>query len=177
MDDRSNKDLVVACLAGDKNAYGLLVKRHYKLVFLTCLGFLGNVYDAEDIAQETMLKGYMKLKTLKDASQFGPWLTRIAKNLCINLIRKTKNAKRFAEQTLANIDRKTDEAGEYDHLQEAIEKLPKETRAPLVMYYFDGRSIETVADRLQMSSSTVYLRLRTDITELHTLLAKKGDEK
>lgn len=174
MDDRSNKDLVVACLAGDKNAYGLLVKRHYKLVFLTCLGFLGNVYDAEDIAQETMLKGYMKINTLKDGSQFGPWLTRIAKNLCINLIRKTKHAKRFATEKMVNTDRKVDD---YDNLQEAIEKLPQETRAPLVMYYFDGRSIETVAGRLEMSSSTVYLRLRTAITELHSLLAKQGDSK
>lgn len=174
MDDRSNKDLVVACLAGDKNAYGLLVKRHYKLVFLTCLGFLGNVYDAEDIAQETMLKGYMKINTLKDGSQFGPWLTRIAKNLCINLIRKTKHAKRFAAEKMVNTNRRVDD---YDNLQEAIEKLPQETRAPLVMYYFDGRSIETVANRLEMSSSTVYLRLRAAITELHSLLAKQGDSK
>jgi RNA polymerase sigma-70 factor (ECF subfamily) len=174
LDDRSNKDLVVACLAGDRNAYGLLVKRHYKLVFLTCLGFLGNVYDSEDIAQETMLKGYMKINTLKDGSQFGPWLTRIAKNLCINLIRKTKHAKRFATEKMVNTNRRVDD---YDNLQEAIEKLPQETRAPLVMYYFDGRSIETVANRLEMSSSTVYLRLRAAITELHSLLAKQGDSK
>ena len=174
MDDRSNKDLVVACLAGDRSAYGLLVKRHYKLVFLTCLGILGNVYDAEDIAQETMLKGYMKIETLQDGSQFGPWLARIAKNLCINLIRKTKHAKRFTAEKMVNANQRVDE---YDNLQEAIEKLPQETRLPLVMYYFDGQSIKTVADRLDMSSSTVYLRLRTAITELHSLLAKHGDSK
>lgn len=174
MSDRSDENLVVACLTGDRSAYGLLVKRHYKLVFLTCLGILGNAHDAEDIAQETMLKGYMKLKTLQNGSQFGPWLTRIAKNLCINLIRKTKHAKRFAAEKIVTANQRVNK---YDNLQKAIEKLPQEIRAPLVMYYFDGRSIKTVADRLEMSSSSVYLRLRAAITELHSLLAKQGDSK
>lgn len=174
MNDRSDKDLVTACLAGDRSAYGLLVKRHYKLVFLTCLGILGNVYDAEDIAQDTMLKGYEQIRTLRDGSKFGLWIARIAKSLCINLIRRKKYAKKVVAERMIPVNQSINE---YDNLQLAIEQLPQETRAPLVMYYFDGQSVKTVAERLDMSTSGVYLKLRTAITELHNLLAKQGDLK
>jgi RNA polymerase sigma-70 factor (ECF subfamily) len=174
LNDRSDKDLVTACLAGDRSAYGLLVKRHYKLVFLTCLSILGNIYDTEDIAQDTMLKGYVKIAMLRDRSKFRQWITRIAKSLCINFIRRKKHAKIVAAERARPANQS---ATDYDKLQQAIEKLPREIRAPLVMYYFDGQSAKTVAERLRMSTSTVYLKLRTAITELHNLLAKQGDLK
>ena len=172
MNNCSDKDLVTACLAGDRSAYGLLVKRHYKLVFLTCLGILGNVYDAEDIAQDAMLKGYVKIGMLRDSSKFSQWITRIAKSLCINFIHRKKYANSVAaERAMPANQRETDN----DKLQQAIEKLPQEIRAPLVMYYFDVQSVKTVAERLETSTSTVYLKLRTAITELHKLLAVQGD--
>jgi RNA polymerase sigma-70 factor (ECF subfamily) len=174
LSDRSDKDLVVSCLAGDRSAYELLVRKHYKRIFLTCLGILGNVHDAEDMAQDTMLKGYIKIGMLRDGSKFGPWIARIAKSLCINFIRRKKIAKKVVAERLIDANQSVNE---YDNLQLAIEQLPQETRDPLVMYYFDGQSVKKVAERLEMSTSTVYLKLRTAITELHNLLAKQGDSK
>lgn len=174
MNDRSDKDLVVSCLAEDKSAYELLVRKHYKRIFLTCLGILGNIHDAEDMAQDAMLKGYEQIRTLRDGSRFGPWLARIAKNLCVNFIRRKKYTKAVAAERTVHAN---PSVTEYDNLQQAIEQLPQETRAPLVMYYFDGRSVKKVAERLEMSTSSVYLKLRTAITELHNLLAKQGDSK
>ncbi|MHC4099001.1 MAG: RNA polymerase sigma factor [Planctomycetota bacterium] len=174
MNDRSDENLVVACRAGDRNAYELLIRRHYKRAFLICLGILGNVHDAEDIAQDAMLKGYEQIRTLRDGSKFGLWIARIAKSLCINLIRRKKYAKKVVAERMIPVNQSIIE---YDNLQFAIEQLPQETRAPLVMYYFDGQSVKTVAERLQMSTSGVYLKLRTAITELHNLLAKQGDTK
>ncbi len=174
MNDRSDENLVVACRAGDRNAYELLIRRHYKRAFLICLGILGNVHDAEDIAQDAMLKGYEQIRTLRDGSKYGLWIARIAKSLCINLIRRKKNAKKIVAERVISVNQSINE---YDKLQQAIVKLPQETRAPLVMYYFDGQSVKTVAERLQMSTSSVYLKLRTAITELHNLLAKQGDSK
>ncbi len=171
----SDKDLVVSCLAEDRSAYGLLVRKHYKRIFLICLGILGNVHDAEDIAQDAMLKGYEQIRTLRDGSKFGLWIARIAKSLCINFIRRKKYAKRVvAAERMIDANQRVNE---YDNLQLAIEQLPQETRLPLVMYYFDGQSVKTVAERLQMSNSGVYLKLRTAIKELHNLLAKQGDSK
>jgi RNA polymerase sigma-70 factor (ECF subfamily) len=169
LDDRSDKDLVVASCQGDRSAYGLLVERHYKNVFLTCFGILGNLHDAEDIAQDAMIKGYVRIGTLRDTSQYGLWVARIAKNLCINFFRRKKYAKKFAAETVTPVNKT---ATDNDRLWQAIKKLPQEIRLPLVMYYFDGQSVKTVAKRLDLSSSGVYLKLRTAIRELHNLLAK-----
>lgn len=141
---------------------------------MTCLGILGNVHDAEDMAQDAMLKGYEQIRTLRDGSKFGPWIARIAKSLCINFIRRKKCAKRVVAERMIDANQSINEC---DNLQLAIEQLPQEIRAPLVMYYFDGQSIKTVAERLEMSTSGVYLKLRFAIKELHNLLAKQGDSK
>ncbi|MHC4088542.1 MAG: RNA polymerase sigma factor, partial [Planctomycetota bacterium] len=104
MNDRSDENLVVACRAGDRNAYELLIRRHYKRAFLICLGILGNVHDAEDIAQDAMLKGYEQIRTLRDGSKFGLWIARIAKSLCINLIRRKKYAKKVVAERMIPVN-------------------------------------------------------------------------
>ena len=64
-----------------------------------------------------------------------------------------------------------------DNLEQAMAKLPEDVRLPLVMYYFDGQSVKTVAERLNMSAHGVYLKLRTATKQLHELLVKQGDVK
>ena len=59
------------------------------------------------------------------------------------------------------------------YLQRALEQLPEKTRLPLVMYFLDGTSVKTVARRLNMSNSGVYLRLRTGIRQLHNMMVSK----
>jgi len=170
LDERSAKNLVDACCAGDRKAYAALVKKYYRHVFLVCIGTLGNVHDAEDIAQDAMLKGFMDINKLRDGSQLALWITKIAKNMCVNLARRQKYSRKAVEEK-AKQPNKT--ATQNDRLQQAIEKLPKEFRLSLLMYYFDGRSVKTVAERLKMSTAGVYLRLRTATKQLHELLDKQ----
>ena len=88
MNDRSDENLVMASRKGDESAYALLVRRHYKHVFIVCLGVAGNIEDAEDATQEAMLKGYVQLKKLRNTSQFGSWVDgkffRIMKDVCMD---------------------------------------------------------------------------------------------
>jgi RNA polymerase sigma-70 factor (ECF subfamily) len=60
LDARLDENVVRACRQGDSDAYAVLVNRHYRHVFALCLGVLGNIHDAEDIAQDAMLKGLEK---------------------------------------------------------------------------------------------------------------------
>lgn len=173
MDGYSDENLVMASRKGDKSAYALLVRRHYKHVFVACLGVVGNVEDAEDVMQEAMLKGFMRLGKLRNSSQFGPWITKIARNLCINLVRRTRRSKQIIA---GNAMRPARQQRRNDRLRQAIEDLPLEIRQPLVMYYFDGRSVQSVANDLDVSTSAVYSRLRCAIKELHRLLARQGDK-
>lgn len=172
MIEHSDENLVNASRTGDKDAYAALVKRHYKRVFVVCLGMLGSVHDAEDITQEAMLKGLLNIRTLRNSSQFGPWIMKIAKNYCISLIRSRK----YVNKRVIQKSEPSEHAlSRYKNLQQAIERLPQESRLPLVMYYFGGESVKDVAEQLNLSRSAVYQRLRTATKQLHTLLVKQGD--
>lgn len=174
MDERSDKNLVIACRTSDRKAYAVLVKKYYRQVFLTCMGILGNIHDAEDIAQDAMLKGFLEIKKLRDESQFCPWIVRIAKNMCINTAQRKKYIRKVLEEKAMQPNRTETQN---DNLEQAMEKLPEDVRLPLVMYYFDGQSVKTVAERLNISTPGVYLKLRTATKQLHELLVKQGDVK
>lgn len=172
MNERSDDNLVMASRNGDKDAYAQLIRRHYEHVFIVCLGVMGNVDDAEDITQEAMLTGFTKLKTLRNNSQFRPWIAKIARNLSLNLIRRNRRSQQIiADKAIAPVGAKRDN----ERLQYAIERLPMEIRQPLVMYYFDSRSVQSVANDLNISTSAVYSRLHLAIKELHRLLAGQGE--
>jgi RNA polymerase sigma-70 factor (ECF subfamily) len=172
LDDRSDEKLVAGSRCGEKAAYAQLVERYYKQLFLVCLGIVGNVQDAEDLAQESILKGFVEISTLRESSQFAPWMIKIARNLSINFIRRAQRGRKVLEKKAAQSEHKPNLN---DNLQQAIEKLPMEIRLPLVMYYFDGQSVQKVADNLEMSPSAVYSKLRHAIKQLHGLLAEQGE--
>ena len=174
LDSRCDEKLVEASQAGDKNAYASLVKAYYRYVFLVCLGMVGNVHDAEDIAQDVMLKGFEQIRKLRDPGQFGSWIARISKNLCINFIRRKQRTGKALTEKAIRLNQTADENG---RLHQAIEKLPQDVRLPLVMYYFDGESVRTVSQKLNISDSSVYQKLRTGIKQLHRLLAEQGEIK
>jgi len=70
LNERSDEKLIAASRTGDKSAYATLVEKYYRHIFLVCLGVIGNVHDAEDTAQDIMLKGFVKIKKLRDGSKF-----------------------------------------------------------------------------------------------------------
>jgi RNA polymerase sigma-70 factor (ECF subfamily) len=149
-----------------------LIRRHYQAVFLVCLGVLGNVHDAEDMAQETMITGFEKIRQLREPSQVRGWMIRIARNLSVNLVRRKVTAERAVGQRAAGA---TQPECPRDDLQQAVARLPWDLRLPLVMYYLDGRSVKSVAQTLDISTSGVYLKLRSAIRELQEIMTSQGD--
>jgi RNA polymerase sigma-70 factor (ECF subfamily) len=159
---------------GDKKAYALLIKRYYTQVFMVCLGILGNEHDAEEIAQEAMLKGFTQIKKLEDASRFGPWIVAITKNLCINLIHRNQ----LSRQVVENITKPaSSEPNDNDDLMAAIEKLSEDLRIPLLMYYFDGQNGKAVAEKLNLPAAKVYSMLREALIQLQVLMLKQRNIK
>ena len=163
--------LVDACRDGDTTgAYGELVKRHSRSVFAVCLGTLGNIHDAEDIAQETFIRGIARIGQLRDGTQFGPWIVKIARNLCIDCVRRRKRGAAILAQQDRN---RNDPEGAHADLREAIVRLPEKYRLPLLLYYFDGRSSESVARTLGISTDGALTRLSRARKELRKLIDSK----
>ena len=167
MEDRSDENLVLAAGGGNKEAYAGLIERHYKHVFLVCMGMLGNIHDAEDVAQDAFIKGFTEIKSLRRLGRFSGWVVKIAKNLCLNLIRRKKHTQMLLSEKAQS---SAMAEPQYEDLQRALAKLPVELRLPLVLYYFDGQDVKTVSERLGISGSGVYQKLRTAVKQLHVLM-------
>jgi len=170
LNDRLDETLVRACRQGDKAAYAVLVKRHYRHVFALCLGVLGNVHDAEDVAQEAMLKGMMNIQKLSKGKQFEAWILQIAKNLCIDFFRRRRRVKPLASEQPIQHQQLTKENHD---LEQAIGRLPQELRLPLTMYYFDGKNAKTIAGKLKISHSGACQRIKEARKQLHELLTER----
>ncbi|MHB8262395.1 MAG: RNA polymerase sigma factor [Acidimicrobiales bacterium] len=87
-----DRELVARCQAGDKNAFGALYSHYYRRVYFTCYKLLGNVQDAEDVAQETFARAWKALPSFGGERRFYPWLSVIASNLCIGNLRKRSHS-------------------------------------------------------------------------------------
>src|ERR1700694_5229833 len=75
-------------LAGDRDAYRVLVERHSRNVFRLAYRMTGNQHDAEEVVQEAFLRAYQKLGQFAARANFGTWVYRIAANYAIDRLRK-----------------------------------------------------------------------------------------
>ena len=173
MDVFSEEKLVAGCRRGDKRAYAALVSRYARDVFAVSFGVVGNVHDAEDIAQEALLKGLVQIAALRKGKRFGPWIRRIARNLAIDLVRR----QRMHKQTTARIqfERRAESTEDYHVLEKAIQRLDETYRETLLLYYFDGERTEDVAEKLNISPATVLSRLSRARRQLREIIENQQE--
>ncbi len=78
----------LAASRGDKQAFGRLVDLHKRVVFGLCVRLLRDAEESRDAAQETFARAYAALDTYDPAQPFAPWVLRIARNHCLDLLRR-----------------------------------------------------------------------------------------
>lgn len=136
------------------------------LAFRVARGVLRNAADAEDVAQEAVLRSYRRFTRLRDASRFRAWLVRISFRLALDHERSARR-RELRESTWA-IDQPKPTAEDIAasnefgrRLQEAMAELPEKSRLVLVLTSIDGHSLEEVAELLQVPVGTVKSRLHS----------------
>lgn len=126
--------------------------------------FVSNRFDAEDLAQETFIKAYKKLDTLKNPEKAKSWLYSIARNTAIDFFRKNKNREISLDNTfLENIAQTTamdyqDCAADREvskELEHFIDKLVKEDRAIIKLLYYEGFSYKEIVKLLNINENTL----------------------
>jgi RNA polymerase sigma-70 factor (ECF subfamily) len=164
-----DRKLVEACIRGDREAYAELVRIHAGRVYAVCLAIAGTEADAEDLAQEALVKGFTGIASLRDRDRFGAWIATIAGNLSRNFVRARANRARLLA---AWQDCPCGERESFTDLRRALGELPEKYRVPLLLYYFDGSSTEGIAATLGISAEAVFMRLCRARGELRKLLEK-----
>lgn len=88
--DKAETEAIRHVLAGDRDAYRVLMDRHFCTVTRVAFRITGNEADAEEAAQEAFLHAYNKLPSFRQDSAFSTWIMRIAMNTAINLVERRK---------------------------------------------------------------------------------------
>jgi RNA polymerase sigma-70 factor, ECF subfamily len=136
------------------------------LAFRVARSVLRNPSDAEDVAQDAMLKAYRRFEGLRDRSRFRAWLVRITFRLALDQARASRRREQRETLWAVAVPRPTVEdmaaASEFGRrLDEAMETLPEKSRLVLALSAMDGHSLEEVAELLQLPVGTVKSRLYT----------------
>lgn len=142
-----------------------LLLAHRETVFLVCLGYLRNRWDAEDMAQETYLRAHSRLRELRRPELARAWICRIARNACLDHLRRAKVRRLFA--LFSQIDEHTapaqcvdiEEKERIAELRAAMESLPSRLRDVLVMREYGELTYEEIAKALGLRMGTVMSRL------------------
>lgn len=155
-----------------RDAYATLLDDFQHKVFATCLSFVPNKEDAEDIAQEVFVEIFNSISKFKGQSKLSTWIYRITTNKCLEFIRKRNTKKRFGFlQSLSGegfeID-KTNYFTEMNHpgiilenkeksetLFLAINGLPEAQRTAFTLHKIDGKSYQEISDITERSISSV----------------------
>jgi len=177
--------LIRNVLAGEKNAYGLLVARHSQSVFRVAFRITENEADAEEIVQEAFLRGYLKLEDFDARSNFRTWIYRIAMNCALDVLNRRKNQATLSIAEEYDSEKTTvqpaDGAAGPDRLllsqeiearrQVAMEKLTPTERLAFVMRHMEDRSTEEIAGALGIAPNSAKQAVFRAVQKLRQSLA------
>jgi RNA polymerase sigma-70 factor (ECF subfamily) len=159
---------------GDPDAYGELVRRYQTAVFNVCYRLMGERAEAEDATQEAFIRAYARLETFDVTRPFGPWIKRVAANLCLNRLEARPPA---AAELDEERDRAPDADPEAAHeqtesaqaIRAALTGLPSHYRAVVELRHFQDLSYDEIAAALKLPLSDV----KSHLFRARKLLAEK----
>jgi RNA polymerase sigma-70 factor (ECF subfamily) len=166
----SDGELVRQTLAGRTTAFEELTRRWAGRVTALCHARTRRAGDAEDLAQETLLRGFRALATLSDPDKFGSWICGIAARTCLDWLKSKQRTMvhfsalgpdRDANAVMADgraepdLDRRDD----CRRLMSEVEALPDECREAIMLYYYEDVTYRDLAAMLGVSAATVNARL------------------
>lgn len=173
-DAPGDAELVERTLTGSTQAFALLVTRHEPLVRGLARRFTRGEAEAQDVVQDVFLRAFDQLATLREPARLRPWLARLAvqRGLTLGRRRKVETAAlpRLAREE-ATADAAPETTEERARLLAALDELPAETRAVVVLRYLEGLDAPRIAEALGLSPETVRQRLSRALRLLRERLA------
>ena len=159
----ADEKLVSQTLAGDRDAFGMLVHKYQEIVYTYALQKVRNEVDAQDITQEIFLLAYRRLYQLRHPHLFRSWLYTIMSNECKRwLVQVTKKRRReVAIEETANEALQVEPAhaapveGWQVDLEQAMSALPDENRVAVSMFYMSDCTLKEISEFLGVSVNTV----------------------
>lgn len=177
-----SETLLQQAQSGDADAFTALCAPYEGLVYRHCLQMLGNPADAQDAAQEAMLRAYRGLARFRGGSAVATWLYRIAHNVCLDMRKRgyrrmestsldgMAEAGREPADAAPNPEARYVQTGEQERLRAALTRLPREQQLMLGLRYGEGMPYDQLAATLRLSLGTVKSKLSRAKEKLRKIL-------
>ena len=156
-----DSQVIGAVLQGQKDRYEELIEKYKRMVYGIAWSHLGNVDLSEDAAQETFVKAYSYLGTLRNRDRFPGWLARIARNVCNSFGRQAKREAGLQERWALEASQVQEEDHESleGQLRQSFAALPAIHREALTVFYIEDKSLRESAAVLGISETALKARL------------------
>jgi RNA polymerase sigma-70 factor (ECF subfamily) len=173
MDAPSDRDLILDTRRGNAAAFGELVTRHQTSVFNVCYRILHERADAEDMSQETFIRAHARLHRFDVERPFGPWIRRVAANVCLNHLESQKvtvelDDEKDADESQSPLGR-LEVRERNEQIRAALASLPANYRAAIELRHYQEMSYGEIAAELKIPLSDV----KSNLFRARKLLAEK----
>jgi len=179
MDKWDDKRVIAAVLAGETEAYAILVERYQKPIYNLMVRMTGSTWDALDLAQETFIKAFEQLHRFRLDKRFFPWLYTIGLNHSKNFMRQ-----RGSIPTNSRSDCEADREAVNPHVEEerlcarldasritgALGELPFDYREAVILRYHEELTMDEIAGVLGISVSGAKMRVHRGLKKLREIL-------
>jgi RNA polymerase sigma-70 factor (ECF subfamily) len=158
---------IQAARRGDKRAFESLVRSVQRPVYGLCLRLLRTEAEASEVAQETFLRAFQNLHRYDDQKSFDVWVMAIARNLCLDLLRRRARVQtddvedlkdRLASPGMSQEDGAIAKE-EHQSLEAAMRTLSAQDREVLALYYVQKRTTKEIAQIIGCAPGTIMARL------------------
>jgi len=172
----ADQEIITKVLAGDRNAFGVLIQRYSDPLYRHALGMTGSPDVAEDILQMSFIKAFQHLSEVR--GRFDAWVFRIVANGCkdwLKNIRRTHLSYEEDDQptSYATPEEELDRTQLRNDLDVALAQLPTSLREAFIMKHVEGRSYEEMADLLGTTVGALKMRVHRAREALQALLEEK----
>ena len=186
----TDNEIISSVLQGKPNNYRYLVEKYQQMVFRTCIGFVHNKDDADDLTQDTFIQAYQAMPRFKGDSAFSTWLYRIAVNASLNKIRKSplKNilqrienftGKKNEQETLVSVSTGEDPENllirqeQIEAVRHALDALPENQRTAIILSKYDDLSQKEISEIMNTTEGAVEALLQRAKKNLRDKLSVK----
>lgn len=155
--------LIDRILAGDKQAYAVLVDRYKSYAFTIAFKILDNRAEAEEAAQDSFIKAFHYLKGFNRKAKFSTWLYRIVFNTAISYKRKDRQVFQSIENSIVEYSEQADKDMEREDKQvfvaQAMDKLNEADKLAIQLFYIQEFSLDEVAELMGQPTNTIKVRI------------------
>jgi RNA polymerase sigma factor (sigma-70 family) len=169
--ESSDAELVARCLDGDQAAWDQIVQRMSRYVYAICKqAYRLSHHDAEDVFQETYLRLYQNLPSLRTPDALRPWVGQVTRRLCLDRLRSSRPEMPSDNLDLYGVDDSLDQIHESLAIREAMARLPESSQQILDRFFCQDESYRTIGEALDIPAGTIASRISRALVQLKSVL-------